>query len=1022
MATETASLIVVVDSTGVAAATAQLDALTAAGARAEAALGSSSGLSAAADAVTALGTASTGAASGMSTAAEASLAVEAASTKAKDAVNAFGETSAQADARIKGIVASYMAQAEAGGQIVLSERAIAEAAGQRVEATVAEIAATQAAIAAQDAQMTSMDAYIGTTEASVAVTEASTVAVAENAVAFTMNSRSMAEVSTIVSDIATGQFGRMRRSVAALANSSGAIKALFSGVGLAAVAVGALGFAALKGAEQEDELNRSLLSTGNYAGTTTGQLNALAESMAGGAVTIGKARDAVNALTASGRFSGEQITVLAQATVDAGTLMGQSVKQVVDEFTRLQESPVAASEKLNDQYHYLTTSVLQQIVALQQQGDTIGAATLAMNTYADSLRTRTSEAEAQLGTLQKAWDSIKSSASFAWDAMLGLGRPTDELGKISAQYDQLLKQRQAVAAVAAGKQLGVFDQVNLPTAVSQYGGGDSQAGQEAAKNLLPGLDAQIAALNTARKLKQSSVDAAAAQVGVAQDVQAAGTKGVEELTKLGISLDGYKSKQDKVNAAAEAFYAIHLAGGKLPAGVDFNGPTADLPEGAGWNKIKDQLLHGKHHNTGPSALNTFQNQVNALDASSYTSSDNSAAAKYTSAMVKLNDELQTAIKKHADITQATAAYDAGVKTLQGDLAAASAKQKEVTDAYAQNLANSLSLKENAISIQVASVGMGTKEIAQMKEMNALKQQQIAADQRLNDQRAKGSLSEKQYNDELAASDAYFAKLKTDTVNGWQAMDVAQGSWLNGAKSAMLNFENAGQNTASMTAGFFNNTFTSMTNSLTTFVTTGKLNFTSLVTSILTDLTRIIVKYEETKALQAILGMFGGGAGGGGGGLSNSGALAGNGSTVGSFSGFGMMAQAPNALGGVYSSPSLSAYSGQVVNSPTTFAFANGAGLMGEAGPEAIMPLTRTSDGKLGVQSAGGSGGAPSINVTIQTVIQPNGSQQTQAGTSGKTNDLAKQLAEEVKGVVNQQLVRQSQPNGLLWKLVRGQTA
>jgi lambda family phage tail tape measure protein len=49
-------------------------------------------------------------------------------------------------------------------------------------------------------------------------------------------------------------------------------------------------------------------------------------------------------------------------------------------------------------------------------------------------------------------------------------------------------------------------------------------------------------------------------------------------------------------------------------------------------------------------------------------------------------------------------------------------------------------------------------------------------------------------------------------------------------------------------------------------------------------------------------------------------------------------QIQNAKGGVYSSPSLSQYSGQVVNRPTMFAFAKGAGVMGEAGPEAIMPL------------------------------------------------------------------------------------
>lgn len=61
----------------------------------------------------------------------------------------------------------------------------------------------------------------------------------------------------------------------------------------------------------------------------------------------------------------------------------------------------------------------------------------------------------------------------------------------------------------------------------------------------------------------------------------------------------------------------------------------------------------------------------------------------------------------------------------------------------------------------------------------------------------------------------------------------------------------------------------------------------------------------------------------------------------------------NADGGVYSSPSLSQYSGQVVSKPTFFAFARGAGVMGEAGAEAILPLKRNASGQLGVQASGG---------------------------------------------------------------------
>ena len=63
----------------------------------------------------------------------------------------------------------------------------------------------------------------------------------------------------------------------------------------------------------------------------------------------------------------------------------------------------------------------------------------------------------------------------------------------------------------------------------------------------------------------------------------------------------------------------------------------------------------------------------------------------------------------------------------------------------------------------------------------------------------------------------------------------------------------------------------------------------------------------------------------------------------------------NAKGGVYAGSGISAFSSSVVDRPTVFPFAKGVGMMGEAGPEAIMPLRRGSDGKLGVAVANGGG-------------------------------------------------------------------
>ena len=58
--------------------------------------------------------------------------------------------------------------------------------------------------------------------------------------------------------------------------------------------------------------------------------------------------------------------------------------------------------------------------------------------------------------------------------------------------------------------------------------------------------------------------------------------------------------------------------------------------------------------------------------------------------------------------------------------------------------------------------------------------------------------------------------------------------------------------------------------------------------------------------------------------------------------------------------------GGVISQATAFPMRGGTGLMGEAGPEAIMPLSRGPDGSLGVRAAGGGGRAVNVTFNIQT--------------------------------------------------------
>ena len=93
--------------------------------------------------------------------------------------------------------------------------------------------------------------------------------------------------------------------------------------------------------------------------------------------------------------------------------------------------------------------------------------------------------------------------------------------------------------------------------------------------------------------------------------------------------------------------------------------------------------------------------------------------------------------------------------------------------------------------------------------------------------------------------------------------------------------------------------------------------------------------------------------------------------------------------------------GGIVNKPTLFPMANGAGLMGEAGPEAIMPLRRGPSGRLGVEAAGGGAGNVVVNVD--------------AGGSAVQGDSpsANQLGKAIGAAVQAELIKQKRPGGLL---------
>lgn len=207
-------------------------------------------------------------------------------------------------------------------------------------------------------------------------------------------------------------------------------------------------------------------------------------------------------------------------------------------------------------------------------------------------------------------------------------------------------------------------------------------------------------------------------------------------------------------------------------------------------------------------------------------------------------------------------------------------------------------------------------------------------------------------------------------------------------------------------------FDGMADSIIDFVNTGKGNFSDLIDSFIKDLARyelrlfLFQQYQQN--IRPGLGLGGpampGGGGGGGFSLGNffSSFLGGGGNIAGSagtysMSGFSLAAKGAAfdeqsnkfAKGGAFDEGYSvqpfamgAAFTNKIINEPTIFKFAQGTGLMGEAGPEAIMPLMRDSSGNLGVRSDGGNAGSQ-VNIVINN--NTSAEVQTNEATDGRGN-------------------------------------
>lgn len=174
-------------------------------------------------------------------------------------------------------------------------------------------------------------------------------------------------------------------------------------------------------------------------------------------------------------------------------------------------------------------------------------------------------------------------------------------------------------------------------------------------------------------------------------------------------------------------------------------------------------------------------------------------------------------------------------------------------------------------------------------------------------------------------------------------------------------------------GAVENAFGTLEDKLFDFVKTGKFLFNDFAQAVLDDITRILIRTQLIKPLvESISGGF----------------SSGTGTSVTS------TPATPKAKGGIFSGGDFQAFAqGGVVNAPTFFPTRSGTGLMGEAGPEAIIPLERVSGGDLGVKAIPGQ---TIVNINNQTGAEIEVSE----SADGNTKVLDITITRAVKNAIN----------------------
>ena len=691
-------------------------------------------------------------------------------------------------------------------------------------------------------------------------------------------------------DIATA-LGSGQRPLQVLLQQGGQIKDMFGGVGpairavggyvaglvnpftLAAAAVAGLGVAMFKAEQQTADLDRALILSGNTANLTAAQLRDMAADLDKSTrATTGQATEVLAQVASTGRFTAEQIQLVAKAAINMQQATGQATEDTLKDFSRLADAPTDYILKINEAgkvNHFLTEETVRAIEQLETQGKTADAAALAYKAYADAINTRAPELERHLTSGAALFRDIKSAVLEAGDAVVQFFQKAD-----TSVQAFLQRHEQAVQRIAS-----IVRNLPIPGAgIVGFQIDSALKNAQANAQTQPAASARgfnFAAASGGRIVNSEEERKHIDEVKAAQNEWNSSIRlGETEAQRLKRELDEAAEAGKKLGkSGADIAAAQRAIRERFAAGARTGGGRVRTPRAA------------REIDFTKGATEELQRQAEAEDRATQSFLDMQAA---------LDGPLAQAEREHAkrvaELNQLAAQSPIAAAGLKDALEAeAKAHQKNVEAIQAE--LNPLGALLDDMQFELQMIGKSNAERAVMIELR----------------RNHIDVMSREAQAALATANAFDAEAKAKQTS----IDLMD-DFRRGASDALADFVTGAKSAKDALKDFFNELAAQITHAI-------AQNW----------MEKLFGQQGQSGGgsygglLQGLFGLFTGGSGGG---------------------------EQWYANGGAFENGVQKFAYGGVVGSPTNFLMSGGRlGLMGEAGPEAILPLHRGPDGKLGVR-------------------------------------------------------------------------